>query len=123
MGVVRQAGHTMQDIVGHADEIRALLDQVAMGSGEQSAGIGQIGQAIQELDRHSQANATLVEQTAMAAAAQTQTAVRMAAHVDEFRLPAGRRATAPSKVEGIDVDAIIDAHRLWKVKLREAIEQ
>ena len=123
MGVVRQAGHTMQDIVGHADEIRALLDQVAMGSGEQSAGIGQIGQAIQELDRHSQANATLVEQTATAAAAQTQTAVRMAAHVDEFRLPGGRRATVPSKVEGIDVDAIIDAHRLWKVKLREAIEQ
>jgi hypothetical protein len=29
---------------------------------------------------------------------------------------------ASALVEGIDVDAIIDGHRLWKVKLRDAIE-
>ena len=43
----------------------------------------------------------------------------MAAQVDEFRLP-GHNAAA--LVEGIDVDAMIDAHRQWKVKLRDAIE-
>ena len=42
----------------------------------------------------------------------------MAATVDEFRLPGHRSAAL---VEGVDVDAIIDAHRQWKVKLRTAI--
>jgi methyl-accepting chemotaxis protein len=43
----------------------------------------------------------------------------MAAQVDEFRLPG---AKSSALVEGIDVDAIIDGHRQWKVKLRDAIE-
>jgi methyl-accepting chemotaxis protein len=45
--------------------------------------------------------------------------MRMAAQVDEFRLPG---AQVSGLVEGIDVDSIIDGHRQWKVKLREAIE-
>ena len=121
MGVVRSAGETMGEIVGHVEEVKLLLDEVATGSKEQSAGIGQIGQAVQELDHNTQANAALVEQTATAAAAQRLAAVRMAAQVDEFRLPGAATAT-PSLVEGIDVDSIIDAHRMWKVKLRDAIE-
>jgi len=59
----------------------------------------------------------------VSAASQTQTAVPMAAHVDEFRLPSQMRTTEASRVEGIDADANIDAHRLWTVKLRDAIEQ
>ena len=120
MHVVRTAGDTMGEIVQHADQVRQLLDEVASGTREQSMGIGQIGQAVQELDRNTQANATLVEETATAAAAQRTAAVRMAAQVDEFRLPG---AGGPKVlVEGIDVDSIIDAHRQWKVKLRDAIE-
>ncbi len=119
MQVVRNAGDTMQAIVLHADQVRQLLDEVASGAREQSMGIGQIGQAVQDLDRSTQANAALVEQTAKAASVQRSAAVRMAAHVDEFRLPG---QTASTQVEGIDVDAIIDAHRQWKVKLRDAIE-
>jgi hypothetical protein len=53
---------------------------------------------------------------------QRDTAVRMAARVDEFRLP-GASSAAASQVDGLDIDAIIDAHRQWKVKLRDAIEQ
>jgi methyl-accepting chemotaxis protein len=121
MGVVRSAGDTMHEIVTHADQVRQLLDQVANGAREQSMGIGQIGQAVQDLDRNTQANATLVEQTATAAAAQRTAAVRMASQVDEFRLP-GVGTAQKVLVEGIDVDSIIDAHRQWKVKLRDAIE-
>ena len=119
MGVVRDAGAAMQEIVQHAHQVRQLLDDVANGAREQSMGIGQIGQAVQDLDRNTQANAALVDQTATAAAAQRSAAVRMAAQVDEFRLPG---ATAKTLVEGVDVDAYIDAHRQWKVKLRDAIE-
>jgi methyl-accepting chemotaxis protein len=120
MAVVRDAGATMHEIVQHASQVRLLLDEVASGAREQSMGIGQIGQAVQDLDRNTQANAALVEQTAAASTSQRAAAVRMAAQVDEFRLPGA--ASGASMVEGIDVDAIIDAHRQWKVKLRDAIE-
>lgn len=117
--VVRKAGATMQEIVGSAEQVKALLDEVANGAKEQSLGVTQIGAAVQELDRNTQANAALVEQTAAAATAQQRVAMRMASTVDEFRL-SGHKAAA--LVEGVDVDAIIDAHRQWKVKLRQAIE-
>jgi methyl-accepting chemotaxis protein len=117
--VVRQAGQTMQEIVASAENVKSLLDEVANGAREQSLGVSQIGAAVQELDRNTQANAALVEETAAAAGSQRRVAVAMAATVDEFRLP-GHRAAA--LVEGVDVDAIIDAHRQWKVKLRQAIE-
>jgi len=122
MGVVRHAGQTMDEIVRHAADIRGLLDSVAGGAREQSMGIGQIGQAVQDLDRNTQANAALVEQTAAAAGAQRIAAVRMAAQVDEFRLPVGSGVVRASAVEGVDVDTFIDAHRQWKVRLRDAIE-
>ena len=121
MTVVRSAGETMHEIVTHADQVRQLLDEVANGAREQSMGIGQIGQAVQDLDRNTQANATLVDQTAVAAASQRKVAVRMAAQVDEFRLPGAGTGTK-ELVEGVDVDVFIDAHRQWKVKLRDAIE-
>lgn len=119
MGVVHNAGKAMQEIVRHAQDVRELLQQVADGTREQSMGIGQVGQAVQDLDRNTQSNAALVEETAAAANSQRQAAVRMAAQVDEFRLPGHSKG---SLVEGIDIDNIIDAHRQWKVKLRDAIE-
>ena len=121
MQVVRRAGDTMGEIVSHADQVRQLLDEVANGAREQSLGISQIGQAVQELDRNTQANASLVDLTAAAAVTQRTAVVRMAAQVDEFRLP-GAGSGPAALVEGVNVDGFIDAHRQWKVKLRDAIE-
>ncbi|MDR3371541.1 methyl-accepting chemotaxis protein [Rhodoferax sp.] len=117
--IVHLAGDHMHQIVDNATSIKQLLDEVANGAREQSLGIGQIGQAVHELDRNTQANAALVEETAAAANALQGSAVRMAAQVDEFQLPG---AKASALLEGIDVDGIIDGHRQWKVKLRQAIE-
>jgi methyl-accepting chemotaxis protein len=117
--IVRQAGEHMHEIVEAAMHVKGLLDEVTNGAREQSLGIGQIGEAVHDLDRNTQANAALVEETAASSSVLSQTAVRMAAQVDEFQLPG---AKASAMVEGIDVDAIIDGHRQWKVKLRDAIE-
>jgi methyl-accepting chemotaxis protein len=117
--IVGQASEHMLQIVQNAEHIKNLLEEVTNGAKEQSLGIGQIGEAVHELDRNTQANAALVEQTAASSSILSQAAVRMAAQVDEFQLPG---AKASAKVEGIDVDAIIDGHRQWKVKLRNAIE-
>jgi methyl-accepting chemotaxis protein len=119
--VVRGAGDAMEEIVRTADEVRHLMGEVTTAAREQNQGIAQIGQAVQELDHNTQANASLVEQAAAAATAQRESALRMAAMVDEFRLAPGK-STQTSRVEGLDVDAIIDGHRQWKVKLRDAIE-
>jgi len=117
--IVRQASEHMHQIVGNAEQVNNLLGEVANGAKEQSLGIGQIGEAVHELDRNTQANAALVEQTAELANTLRGAAVRMAAQVDEFRLPG---AQTSALVEGVDVDAMIDAHRQWKVKLRDAID-
>jgi methyl-accepting chemotaxis protein len=119
--VVHGAGEAMKEIVDTADKVRGLMNEVNTAALEQNQGIAQIGLAVQELDQTTQANASLVEEAAAAATAQRDAALRMAAMVDEFRLAPGK-STLVSKVQGIDVDAIIDAHRQWKVKLREAIE-
>lgn len=119
--VVRGAGDAMHEIVQTADQVRSLMDEVVTAAREQNLGIAQIGVAVQELDQNTQANAALVEEAAAAATAQRDAALRMAAMVDEFRLAPGKSAQS-SKVEGIDIDAIIDGHRQWKVKLRDAIE-
>ncbi|OIN94061.1 MAG: hypothetical protein AUJ20_01785 [Comamonadaceae bacterium CG1_02_60_18] len=118
--IVRQAGEHMHQIVDNAAQVNRLLGEVTNGAKEQSLGIGQIGEAVHELDRNTQANAALVEQTADLANTLRTAAVRMAAQVDEFRLPG---AAASPLIEGIDVDAIIDGHRQWKVKLRDAIDK
>ena len=120
--VVRRAGATIDDIVQSSGRVDALLGDVATGAREQSGGIGQIGEAVQELDRMTQQNAALVEQTAAAAAAMQDQARTLADEVARFRLPAGgERLDAVAKVEDFDFDAAIQAHRQWKVKLRQAI--
>ncbi len=117
--VVRQAGQTMQEIVASAENVKSLLDEVANGAREQSLGVNQIGAAVQELDRNTQANAALVEEAAAAAGSQRLATVNMAAAVDEFRLPGEHTSVI---VDGVDIDAVIEAHRRWKVTLRQAIE-
>jgi len=119
-GIVVEASGHMHHIVANAELVNNLLAEVTHGAHEQTLGIAQIGDAVQALERDTQANAALVAQTVSVANSQRTSALRMAAQVDEFRLP---NAAPSTLLEGIDVDSIIDAHRQWKVKLRDAIEQ
>ncbi len=86
-GVVREAGDRIEQIVASSQRVNQLLNEIASGAREQSAGIGQIDQAVQELDGMTQQNATLVEQTATAAAALRDRAHVLAGLVRRFRLP------------------------------------
>jgi methyl-accepting chemotaxis protein len=123
--VVREAGDTMKDIVAGAERVKGLLGDIATGAREQSQGVGQVGTAVQELDQSTQQNAALVEQTAAASASLKALAVALSGQVANFRLPQGseqlERAVASVSVADFDFDAAIEAHRAWKVKLRQAI--
>jgi len=126
-GIVRRAGETIAAIVSSSQRVDQLLGQVSCGAREQSLGVSQIGEAVQELDRMTQQNAALVEQTAAASAAMKDQAQTLAVEVARFRLPADARpATTPDgpvAVDDFDFGKAIEAHRAWKVKLRQAIAE
>jgi methyl-accepting chemotaxis protein len=70
------------DIVRHIDT----------ASGEQSAGVSQVGQAITQLDQTTQQNAALVEEMAAAADKLKSQALELVGAVSVFKLPPGRQA-------------------------------
>ena len=122
--IVRQAGTKIQDIVVSSRRVDQLLGEVAVGAREQSQGVSQIGVAVVELDRMTQQNAALVEETAAASEAMKDQALGLAQEVARFRLPAGARLSDKAQAEvdkDLDVDSAIEAHRQWKVRLRQAI--
>ncbi|MCA3252841.1 MAG: HAMP domain-containing protein [Rubrivivax sp.] len=85
--VVREAGETIEEIVGTAGRVKELLQEVAVGSREQTQGVTQTSKAVQELDTVTQQNAALVEQTAAAAGSLKEQATGLAGEVSAFRLP------------------------------------
>ncbi|WP_367850235.1 methyl-accepting chemotaxis protein [Rhodoferax sp. WC2427] len=87
MGIVRDAGSAITDIVTSAQRISGLLNEIAMGSQEQSQGVAQVGSAVQELDRATQQNAAMVEETAAAAGALRDQAQGLAEEVARFKVP------------------------------------
>jgi len=96
--LVREAGSTMQEIVGSVRRVTDILGEITAASQEQSAGIEQINQAITQMDDVTQQNAALVEQAAAASQAMRDQAERLAAAVAVFRLEAGAIAAAPAAV-------------------------
>jgi methyl-accepting chemotaxis protein len=86
--VVTQAREAIEQVLGNAQRVGSLIDDIAEGAREQSLGVQQVGQAAQDLDRTTQGNAALVEQTAAAAEALREQAHGLAQRVARFRLPA-----------------------------------
>jgi methyl-accepting chemotaxis protein len=123
--IVRKAGDTIEDIVQSSQRVSGLLGEIATGAREQSQGIGQIGQSVQDLDRMTQQNAALVEETAAASSAMKDQANTLAEEVSRFQLPANTVATSTqmvvANVADFNFDKAIEAHRAWKVRLRQAI--
>lgn len=87
--LVGDAGSTVGEVVALAQRVAALIERISSSSLEQSAGIGQIGQALGELDRVTQSNAAMVEQSAAAAEGLKDQAARLVKEVGAFRLERG----------------------------------
>jgi methyl-accepting chemotaxis protein len=85
--VVAGAQQAIERVVDGAARVGHLIEQIAVGTSEQSTGVQQVGQAAHELDRSTQGNAALVEQTAASAGALRDRAAALAERVSAFRLP------------------------------------
>ena len=84
--LVADAGRTMGDIVDQVRRVSQLITGISEASGEQSTGIGQIGDAVAQLDEVTQQNAALVEESAAAAESLRVQADSLAKTVATFRL-------------------------------------
>ncbi|MFN3298329.1 methyl-accepting chemotaxis protein [Caldimonas sp.] len=124
--VVAQAHQAIETLVRDAQDLGQVIGQIATGAREQALGVEQIGQAAQELDRSTQQNAALVEETAAAAQTMKQLTEHLQQRMQRFRLPqaAARQLSSDlvgERTEDFDFQQAIEAHRSWKVKLRQAI--
>jgi methyl-accepting chemotaxis protein len=86
--LVAQAGQTMREVIDSIARVGNIVSEISLATGEQSTGIGQIGQAIAGLDQMTQQNAALVEESAAAAASLQQQADELSRSVAVFRLSA-----------------------------------
>jgi methyl-accepting chemotaxis protein len=84
--LVVDAGKVMEDVVVQVQNVSTMMNEITSASVEQSAGIGQIGDAVQQLDEVTQQNAALVEESAAAAESLKQQAAELDRLVAVFKV-------------------------------------
>ncbi|WP_334154834.1 methyl-accepting chemotaxis protein [Tepidimonas sp.] len=81
----QQAGARIGAIVEQIKGVAQLINEISAASAEQSAGVGQIGEAVAMLDQGTQQNAALVEELSGAARSLHAQAERLAGAVSVWR--------------------------------------
>ncbi len=84
--LVDRAGVTMNEVVSAIRRVTLIMEEISNASAEQSAGVGQVGEAITQMDQATQQNAALVEQMAAAATGLRSQAADLVGAVAVFRL-------------------------------------
>ena len=83
---VGAAGEKIEAIVRSAEQVSALMAEIALASQEQSSGIGQVNTAVAQMEQVVQQNAALVEQSAAATESMQFQAENLLERVSRFRL-------------------------------------
>jgi methyl-accepting chemotaxis protein len=84
--LVDRAGTTMNEVVAAIRRVTSIMEEISNASAEQSAGVGQVGEAITQMDQATQQNAALVEQMAAAATGLSTQASDLVSAVAVFKL-------------------------------------
>jgi methyl-accepting chemotaxis protein len=83
--LVDRAGATMTEVVNSIERVTALVGEISIASGEQAAGVQQVGEAVMQMDEVTQQNAALVEEMAAAASSLTQQARDLLMSISVFK--------------------------------------
>jgi methyl-accepting chemotaxis protein len=83
---VKAAGSTIEQIVGSANRINDLLNDISVATREQTGGVKQVEQSIQELDTKARENARMVQDAAHAADALRELAHELVDEVGKFKI-------------------------------------
>ena len=84
--VVARAGEIMRGVVGNAEKVARLMEDIAADTRTQSSGVKEIGGSVHDLDQSTQQNAALVEQTAAAASSLSDQAATLSAEIGFFKV-------------------------------------
>ncbi len=84
--LVREAGSTMEDIVGGVRRVTDVIGEISSATSEQSTGLRQVNETVAGLDQMTQQNAALVEESAAAAESLNEQTARLGNMVGAFRL-------------------------------------
>ena len=87
--MVGETGKALERIVGHITGISELVEGIALGADQQSAGLTQVNTAVSEMDGVTQQNAAMVEQATAAARSLAGEADELARQIGEFKLAGG----------------------------------
>ncbi|MEO7494668.1 MAG: methyl-accepting chemotaxis protein [Massilia sp.] len=98
--LAHQAGDTMHEIIDSVGRVAHIVNDIAVASHQQSAGIDQIKLAIGQIEEVTQRNAMLVEEAGAASASMRGQTVKLNALVALFKLDSGEiRAGKPAGAE------------------------
>ncbi len=92
--LVDKAGATMTEVVKAIRNVTDIMGEISAASSEQSAGVGQVGEAVTQMDQTTQQNAALVEEMAAAAGALNVQAGELVKAMAVFTLDAGQAGAA-----------------------------
>jgi methyl-accepting chemotaxis protein/methyl-accepting chemotaxis protein-1 (serine sensor receptor) len=94
-----QVSGAIHAITSGAGEVKALVDQVSLGSEEQTRGIEQINRAVLHMERITQDAAAAAEQNASSSRELTTLATNLRGVVDRLQSLVGQRAEVPDAEE------------------------
>ncbi len=87
--LVGKAGEALNSIVSRVDHISQLVSEMAVGSAEQSTGLGEINIGVTQLDQVTQQNAAMVEQATAASHLLNTDATKLSKLVSHFNIGGG----------------------------------
>ncbi|WP_293853934.1 methyl-accepting chemotaxis protein [uncultured Alsobacter sp.] len=83
--LVREAGATLERIVGASAKVAGTVNEISTASAEQANGIDEMSQAVAHMDEMTQQNAALAEQSSASAMSLSQQIAALKSIVGEFR--------------------------------------
>ena len=92
--LVGDTGGALERIANQVSRLNALVNDIATGAKEQSAGLAEVNLAANEMDKTTQENAAMVGESSNATQSLSQEAARLAGLVAQFRVR--RRGSAPN---------------------------
>ena len=114
--LVAVAGTNMTDIVASVEQVASIMNEIAVGSREQTLGIEEVNQAMAQMDEVTQRNTMMVEQAASAAQELQQQARLLGQAVSVFQLDAPQHDLAvPSFVPLITARTVLSKERRIRI--------
>ncbi len=104
-----RAGSTMHNVVSSIRRVTDIVGEISAASSEQSAGVGQVGEAVTNIDHATQQNAALVEQMSAAASSLKSQAQELVRAVSIFKLSASASASAPHHADGVPAAQTVES--------------